>query len=168
MCRLIIVIIHLCAACVPMISSPARIETENRGDPRWPEEFEGVALRRIPISDEERGFYEGFPGVIARFSAADRELVIRTVRRPTRKLHPAADCLRGSGYQVSPLPARRDPENRLWGCVLAEKSASKLRVCEKIEDFEGRSWYDVSSWYWAALLGRSTGPWQAVTIADRI
>jgi hypothetical protein len=32
----------------------------------------------------------------------------------------------------------------------------------------GESWYDVSSWFRAALLKRSNGPWWAVTIATPI
>jgi hypothetical protein len=26
-------------------------------------------------------------------------------------------------------------------------------------------WTDASSWYWAAILGRTRGPWLAVTVA---
>jgi hypothetical protein len=78
-------------------------------------------------------------------------------------LHPALDCFRGSGYTVRLLAGRRDATGRSWGCFVASRDALELRVCERIEDSTGRSWTDVSSWYWAALLGPSEGPWLAVT-----
>lgn len=166
--RLSILSIHLCAALIPLIFEPASTPPGSGNPVDWPREIGGVELTRVALSDQERGYYRDFPGRIARFLAGDREVVIRTVDQPSRKLHPAADCLRGSGYRVSPQPARRDLEGGFWGCVLAEKAGQKLRVCEQIEDSAGRSWYDVSSWYWAALLGGSTGPWRALTIAERI
>ena len=32
---------------------------------------------------------------------------------------------------------------------------------------EGGSFCDVSAWYWAASLGRTRGPWWAVTVVER-
>jgi len=40
-----------------------------------------------------------------------------------------------------------------------------VRVCERIEDARGLAFTDASAWFWAAQLGRSTGPWRAVTVA---
>ena len=31
-----------------------------------------------------------------------------------------------------------------------------------------QSWTDVSSWYWQALLGKTHGPWWAVTVTEKI
>jgi len=36
---------------------------------------------------------------------------------------------------------------------------------ERIEDARGLAFTDASAWFWAAQLGRSTGPWQAITVA---
>lgn len=33
-------------------------------------------------------------------------------------------------------------------------------------DAQGGGFTDASAWYWAALLGQSQGPWQAITIAS--
>jgi hypothetical protein len=40
-------------------------------------------------------------------------------------------------------------------------------VYERIYDVAGNSWSDVSAWYWAALLGKSAGPWWSVVIAEK-
>ena len=41
-----------------------------------------------------------------------------------------------------------------------------MRVCERIVDAQGRTFTDASSWYWAALLQQSRGPWTALTVAS--
>jgi hypothetical protein len=57
----------------------------------------------------------------------------------------------------------------MWRCFDAERrGTSKLRVCERIVDAEGRAFTDTSAWYWSAAAGQSHGPWQAVTLARRI
>ena len=92
-------------------------------------------------------------------------LVWREVRTPTRMLHPASDCYRGLGYRIVDARLERDREARLWRCFVAERDGRRLRVCERIEDAQGLAFTDASSWFWAAQLGRSTGPWQAITVA---
>ena len=89
----------------------------------------------------------------------------REVRTPTRMLHPATDCYRGLGYRVVDARLERDPQSRLWRCFVAERDGRRVRVCERIEDARGLAFTDASSWFWAAQLGRSTGPWQAITVA---
>ena len=49
-------------------------------------------------------------------------------------------------------------------CFTARKGDVALRVCEQIEDAQGQHFADTSAWYWAAALGRSQGPWRAVTV----
>ena len=51
-------------------------------------------------------------------------------------------------------------------CFTARKGDVALRVCEQIEDAHGQRFADTSAWYWAAALGRSTGPWRAVTVTQ--
>jgi hypothetical protein len=48
---------------------------------------------------------------------------------------------------------------------VAQKDGRVRRVCERIYDGQGKAWTDVSSWYWAAMVGRTRGPWFAVTVA---
>ena len=54
---------------------------------------------------------------------------------------------------------------KLWRCFVAEKNGQQVRVCEQIVDANGQTFTDTSAWYWAAVMGLSHGPWQAVTKA---
>ena len=132
-------------------------------EPAWPIVFNGQTLEPLALSEREERFVEDFPGSIARFRTGENELILRWVTRATRKLHPAADCLKGVGFEVSPLPMNRDMNGMLWNCVSARREAEKLRVCERIEDSDGASSSDVSSWFWSATLKQTRGPWLAYT-----
>ena len=133
--------------------------------PEWPQQWRGLALQPLARSAVEQRFAERFPGRIARFRVADGdELVLREVQRPTRMLHPAADCWRGIGWQVGTARLVRDEADRaLWRCFEATHDGQRVRVCERIVDAQGQAYTDTSAWFWAASLGRSVGPWQAVT-----
>ena len=133
--------------------------------PEWPLEWRGQALQPLARSAVEARFAERFPGRIARFRLGDggQELVLREVQRPTRMLHPAADCWRGIGWQVGPARLVNDEQAALWRCFEASRAGQRVRVCERIVDARGQAFADASAWYWAAALGQSTGPWQAVT-----
>lgn len=130
----------------------------------WPAEWRGQPLQPLASSAVERRFAAQFPGRIARFALADQsELVLREVTRPTRMLHPAADCWRGIGWRVRATRLARDDDAALWRCFEAERDGERVRVCERIIDAQGQGFTDASSWFWAASLGRSQGPWQAIT-----
>ena len=102
------------------------------------------------------------------FAYGERVLVLRRVNEPTRMLHPAADCFRGLGWRIQRTQLERDAQQRLWRCFEAEgRDGQRLRVCERIAaDDGGSSFVDASSWFWAAALGQSKGPWQAVTVVE--
>ena len=139
--------------------APATTPTE------WPREWNGRALRPLALGKVEARFAAQFPGRIERLTDGESVLVWREVRTPTRMLHPATDCYRGLGYRVVDARLERDPQARLWRCFVAERDGRRVRVCERIEDARGLAFTDASSWFWAAQLGRSTGPWQAITVA---
>jgi hypothetical protein len=135
--------------------------------PEWPLEWHGRPLQPLARSAVEQRFAERFPGRIARFRVAGgEELVLREMQRPTRMLHPAADCWRGIGWQVgTPRLVHEDDGDgsALWRCFEATHDGQRVRVCERIVDARGLAFTDTSAWFWAASLGQSTGPWQAVT-----
>lgn len=133
-------------------------------DPAWPTHFRGRELIRLPLAPAETRWLRDFPGAAARFTDGERELLIRRVERPTRRLHPAADCFRGTGYTVSP-PEIREADGERWSCFTARKEGLAREVCERLHDEQGGAWTDASSWYWSAVLGRGRGPWWAVTVA---
>ncbi len=158
-------LICLLAAAVPLASRSEHLVTEDF--PGWPVAMEGAALQPLPLSAREARFSRDFPGRVGRFSDGRREWIVRWVTTPTRTLHPAADCFRGSGYRITPLPLHVDAAGRHRGAFLAECADERLRVRECVVDGEGRQWSDVSAWYWAALLTRTRGPWWAYTVAER-
>jgi exosortase/archaeosortase family protein len=139
--------------------APATTPTE------WPREWNGRPLRPLALGSVEARFAAQFPGRIERLTDEESVLVWREVRTPTRMLHPATDCYRGLGYRVVDARLERDAQARLWRCFIAGRDGRRVRVCERIEDARGLAFTDASAWFWAAQLGRSTGPWQAITVA---
>jgi hypothetical protein len=129
----------------------------------WPREIDGAALRPLALTTVEERFAHQFPGHIGRFEAHGDVWVLRDVARPTRALHPAGDCFRGLGYRIEQTQLVNDTDARLWRCFVAERDGERVRVCERIVDAHGESFVDASSWFWAATLGRSSGPWRAMT-----
>jgi hypothetical protein len=121
----------------------------------------------LPLGAVELRFAQDFPGRIARFTDGEREIVVRWVSQETRRLHPASDCFRGSGYSVEPQPLVIDNDGNRWGSFIASRSGEQLTVRERIYDQEGHAWTDVSAWYWSAATGKSRGPWWALTIASK-
>jgi len=154
------------AAALPLFSAPRAAATPRHIE--WPHEWEGRALRPLATSEVEQRFAARFPGAIARFSDGERVLVLRRVNEPTRMLHPAADCFRGLGYRIEHTQLEHDAQQRLWRCFEAEAGGQRLRVCERIEGEDGAAFVDASAWFWAAALGRSHGPWQAVTVVEAL
>ncbi|WP_455212510.1 hypothetical protein [Kaarinaea lacus] len=148
---------------VAQLDSSRSIEFE-----QWPTQINGVTLNKLPLTDNERRFNNGFPGNIARFTDGRREYVIRWITAVSRKVHPASDCFRGIGYALEPLPLVKDEQGSTWGSFMATKNNTVLKVDERIYDEAGNSWTDISSWYWAALFAKTEGPWWAMTVAERL
>jgi hypothetical protein len=159
------------AAAAPLLPRPSRaqpaISRAAATTFAWPAQLEGRRLTELPLTGRDRRFADDFPGHIGRFSDGAREVILRFTDRATRRLHPASDCLKASGFTVEPLPARRGPDGAAWGCIAARKQADDLVVCEQIRDADGTRWPDASSWYWPALAGTSRGPWWSTTIVER-
>ena len=130
-----------------------------------PRVWHGRARRPLALSGVEQRFASHFPGRITRLTDGEQLLVLRDVNVPTRMLHPAADCYRGLGYRIEQARLERDADALLWRCFIAERGGQQTRVCERIVDAGGASFTDTSSWFWAAQLGRSSGPWLAIITA---
>ena len=156
-----------CAAVLPLFYSPTTAAAVQGNFPGWPTEFQGEPLSPIALTTRENEQLSGFPGRVGRFSDGDRELVIRWVTTPTRTLHPAADCLKGSGFSTRPLPIQVDQDGNRWGCVHAERGAEHAKVCERIFDQDNNSFSDVSAWFWGAMMGKTKGPWWAIAVMER-
>lgn len=137
--------------------------------PGWPETYEGRALTALPMSDREAAFARDFPGRIGRFHDGRREVIVRYVTEATRRLHPAADCLRGVGYVITPLPAWREASGALTSCLKADRKGQSMRVCEGVRAADGGAkWPDVPAWYWAAMMEGAAGPWWSFVVSENI
>jgi exosortase/archaeosortase family protein len=158
------------AAVAPLLPLKHEAKAEAAEFPGWPTHFEGHELKPLPLSEREQRFAAGFPGRIARFTASSpngqREIILRWVVRETRALHSASDCFKGLGYAIHPLPMRVDESGNRWSSFEATRDSEGLRVLERIYAGD-ESWTDVSTWYWQALLGKTRGPWWAVTVTER-
>jgi hypothetical protein len=156
------------AALAPLMARPGgAVSVAEENFSGWPTQYEGRALTELPLTSRELSFVRDFPGRVGRFSDGRREIIIRWVGAPTRRLHPAADCFRGSGYGVTPLPVGKDATGAAMGCFRASRGADVLTVCELIRDEHGTNWPDVSAWYWNSMLGASPAPWWSFVVAER-
>ena len=162
---IVIVAAHLFVALQSFSSDSSTGTADARAVSAWPAVYAGRSLHPITATALDARFAAGFPGAAARFTDGESEFLFREVYSPTRQLHAAADCYRGAGFEVTPHPALRADDGALLGCVLARRNDKTFRVCERIDDAQGHTWYDVSSWFWAAVTRRTQAPWRAVTIA---
>jgi exosortase/archaeosortase family protein len=156
----------LAAAAVPWVISPQLQQNNHAGFTGWPGEFEGLPVTQLVLSERDQAFARGFPGRIGKFTDGTRSILFRWIAGETRKLHPASDCFRGIGYSVRPRPLVVDGSGKHWGGFEASSEGQTVRVRERIEDAAGGEWTDVSSWYWAATLGRTKGPWFSVVVVE--
>ncbi|MDP3543445.1 MAG: hypothetical protein Q8T11_13330 [Elusimicrobiota bacterium] len=154
------------ATTAPMAGKPPAALISHDAFPGWPSDFEDHPLKPLPLTERESGYVRDFPGRVGRFSDGKREVVVRWVIEPTRRLHPSADCYQGLGYRIVPADSERDSAGRRWSAFHAIKGEQALHVRELIAGADGRTWSDISSWYWPAALGRAVGPWWAFTVAE--
>lgn len=155
------------AAVAPLLGShPGNAHAVAAMLPAWPHEFEGRPLTPVALTLEQGRLLRDFPGSAARFSDGERDILMRWVTQPTRRLHPAEDCYRGWGFQVAASKIRVDRDGRRWRCFEVTRDGLTRQVCEQIRDAEGASYTDVSSWYWDATLQRTQAPWLVVTVAS--
>ncbi|MGY4397292.1 hypothetical protein ACVWZA_002486 [Sphingomonas sp. UYAg733] len=154
-------ILLACAGAAIPLLSPATIAGPMQSTP-WPTIFEGRPITRIAPAPADRFLARQFPGQVARFSDGRRQIVLRRVAAATRTMHPASDCFRAIGYAIEPVAMRIAPDGKPASCFTATRDGHTLIACEQVRGASAdEAWPDISSWYWAALLGRSAGPWTA-------
>lgn len=166
--KVVLIISAILATSAPFIFSNVPADSKITSQfPGWPSEYEGKPLTQLELTEKEEVFVQGFPGKIGRFSDGYRELIIRWVEQPTRKLHPAADCFKGIGYFIKPQPIQVNELGVKMGCFKASKDSSELSVCEYITAQDGKTWSDISSWYWGALIDDTSDGWMSYVVAEK-
>lgn len=147
----------------PEKSAPTKPE---QGGYQWPTTFEGVIITPLPMTAMEKEFGKDFPGAIGNFRCGDQQIILRHVTRATRKLHPAAHCLRAAGHSIGPVKIHTDADGHHWSGCYTGKGEKKYFLRERIVQIGGKQaeWTDVSSWHWHALLAPNEGPWLSITV----
>ena len=135
---------------------------------KWPEKINGIKMRPVANVPNDSLFEERFPGQAKQFTDGINSYLIRWVRSATRQLHPGSDCFRGMGYTIEFGPLVDMPGGTRWSSFTAVKGGARLKVLERICDEKGRSWTDVSAWYWSACSGTTKGPWWDIVIARKL
>ncbi len=156
----------LIAALIPFYQPNSTVLPEFSNEPDWPVEYLNLKHEKTEFTGKEKEFYKHFPGRIIKFSTGNTEYVIKCVIKPTRKLHPASDCFKGSGYSIKPEPVFRDHKGNYWSSFTATKNNLQVLVKERIYNNSGKSWTDVSGWFWSAFFNKSNGPWWVITVSE--
>jgi len=159
-------LICLLAALAPLARGIGTVAPAAGAFPGWPTHFEDRPLTALPLTALEESLQKGFPGRVGRFTDGRREIILRWVTRETRQLHASSDCFKANGYRVEAMAIKRIGDQR-WSRFRATRGKVSLEVAERIYGQDGGQWSDVSAWYWAALVGRTHGPWWALTVAGQ-
>jgi exosortase/archaeosortase family protein len=165
--RFAIVAFLLACLCAAVRTGEQTLPTHDEtGFPGWPTMLEGLPLQESPLTEREAAFNTAFPGRIARFTSGSRVVIARWVLRPTHRIHSAADCMRYTGWSIRTDALHTSPEGS-WSAFTATRAGTLLRIRERCTGAPGEAWPDVSAWFWAALGGRSRGPWWIITVVER-
>lgn len=127
--------------------------------------YMGEALTPLPLTPAEEKFYTGFPGSVATYEGHSFKLIVRTVTRATRKLHPASHCLRAEGFSISEKSRTTLPDGSRWLTYTATRNGAQWLIREHISQIDGdMQWSEIPAWFWHAFLHPTGGPWEAITI----
>lgn len=132
--------------------------------------FDGLLLplHQMPSTPEEAAFTKSFPGTLSSHRWGDDQVILRRMTEATRRLHPSRDCLRAAGFDTSDAITVSRPDGTQWANFSAIRAGERLIVFERIvSERDGRSWTDVSAWYWSAMRHPLNGPWRAETVISR-
>jgi len=167
---LIIFLLGISCGILQWVAPPqATASTQQESNYQWPSSFEGKPLTPLPMTAIEREFEKDFPGAIGNFRCGEAQVILRHVTRATRKLHPAADCLRASGHSIDPVKIHTDADGHHWAGCHANKGGKRYFLRERIIQLNDKSaeWTDVSSWYWHAHMTPNSGPWLSITVISQ-
>ena len=136
-------------------------------EPQLLTSYQGIPVTRVALNKAEETFYRDFPGTIAVYQTGQHKLIVRQINRATRKLHPASHCLRAEGFGTGSETVVKDEDGVAWLSYSITRHGEIFHVKEHITcPTSGRSWPEISAWFWHAFLNPSDGPWEAVTVIE--
>lgn len=133
----------------------------------WPVLSTNGIWQILPLSKIESQFSNEMPGGIAKFTDGEKIYILRYVTRVTRKLHPISDCFKSSGFTIKGSQKIVLKEGKYYSTFNAVRDKESLFVMETFWDLNGKSWSDVSAWYWENY-SESKGPWYSSVIINKI
>jgi exosortase/archaeosortase family protein len=156
--------IFIFSCLITLFANPQEIEQQDISIAvEFPATWDGKKLQELPMTAKELSFLKRFPGKIAKFrDKENNSYIFRIVTEKTRRLHSASDCFKGLGYRITYKPLVKDKFG-VWQSFEAEKGGERKLVKEIIIDEAGRSWSDVSKWYWSASTSKY---WNNVVIVS--
>ncbi|MEP2776670.1 MAG: exosortase/archaeosortase family protein [Luteolibacter sp.] len=129
--------------------------------------YEGQPLTPIALNPAEEKFYGDFPGSVAIYEGSSFKLIVRTVTRATRMLHPASHCLRAEGFDIGGKTRVTLSDGSRWLTYTATRNGKTWQIRERITDASGdKQWTEISAWYWQAFFKPRHAPWEAMTVME--
>lgn len=161
---------HFALICTALLAIPASLlsNSESLTKPTKAElltSYQGEALTPLALTPAEEKFYTNFPGSVAIYEGHSFKLIVRTVTRATRKLHPASHCLRAEGFHISEKTQTNLPDGSRWLTYTATRNGAQWLIREHIAQTDGdKQWSEIPAWFWHAFLHPADGPWKAITV----
>lgn len=159
-------LVILVAALTPVFHGSSETKKSPKTQVQWETQFEGRALTPLALTENEKKFVRNFDGDIAKFSDGKRIITMKAINSLTRKVHPAADCFTSLGYKIEHIT--EDKSDIGWHTFYAINDKETLKVKEMVRDEHGKTWKEISAWYWAGTLGATKGPWMSYTIVEKL
>jgi exosortase/archaeosortase family protein len=143
-----------------------------KSDVGWPTSLYEETLTPAELSPFERASFKHFPGSVARFETEKYRVIIFFIEEVTRELHSRALCLEAAGFKVHLKEGFTDRNGCRWSSMTAEKTVNgrplSVPFLESTFDSRGKSFSDLSEWYWSVFLGNTTGPWWHYSLEEKL
>lgn len=161
---------HFALISTALFAIPASLFSKNTNiatttQPELLTTYQGEALTPLALTPAEEKFYTNFPGNVSIYEGHSFKLIVRTVTRATRKLHPASHCLRAEGFHIEEKTRTTLPDGSRWLTYTATRNGAQWLIREQITQTDGdKQWSEIPAWFWDAFLHPTDGPWKAITV----
>ena len=131
--------------------------------------YDGRPVEQVALSPREQSFAQGFPGRLKIYRVGQDTLILRTITKASRMLHPSYHCLKAEGFTIRNSQLHQNEQGHQSLTYHATRNHEAFHVTERIRSLTNhRQWTEVSAWYWHALFHPNSGPWEAETLMTPI